>query len=525
MDHRVVIVAPIGRDAELIAAALAPVGIAVTACANIDPVLAEVSRGAAGVMVTEETLDAHGLDGLTAIVQGQPPWSDLPIVVLTSADHAGRPANGLVRRLAPLGNITFLERPVRRMTLVSTVLAALRARRRQYEVRDHLVERERAAAEVRERAEHTERLNRAKDEFLAMLGHELRNPIGAIAAAVRVLELAGRHDGPVRTAFDVIDRQTTHLGRLVNDLLDVSRVTTGRIVLDRRPLDLGGLVARCVRTLGAAAGDASRLTVTTDAVWVVGDETRLEQIVSNLVVNALKYTPAQGRIDVSLGAAEGGAVLRVSDTGLGIPAEVLPRIFELFFQVDHALERAKGGLGIGLTLVRRLVELHGGTVDVTSAGVGHGSTFTVRVPAVAAPVPPATPAVPGEGGGERLTILLVEDNADSRDMLAHMLRLKGHEVHEAADGVTGVAETLRLTPDVAIIDIGLPGLSGYDVARQIRADPRGDGISLIALTGYGQQEDRRRALEAGFDTHLVKPVDPARLAAVLVRRAGPAPTR
>ena len=524
-DHRVLVVAPIGRDAELIAAALARGGVSAAACPSVGGLVDELPRGVGAVVVTEESVDTEALERLVGVVQSQPPWSDLPIVVLTSADRVGGLSRGLARRLDGLANVTFLERPVRTMTLVSTAQSAMRARRRQYEVRDHLVERERAAAELRERAEHTERLNRAKDEFLAMLGHELRNPIGAITGAVGVLDRVGGREAEVRRVFEVIERQTRHLGRLVDDLLDVSRVTSGRIVLDRRPLNLGEIVTRCVSTVPAGRADDPRITVTADAVWVLGDETRLDQIVVNLLVNAVKYTPHPGEVEIGVTADAGDAVLCVRDTGVGIPADMLSRVFDLFFQVEGDIERTKGGLGIGLTLVRRLVELHGGTIVATSDGAGRGSAFTVRLPAIATPTARDEPAAPGDGHGDRLRIVLVEDNADSREMMAFMLRSRGHEVHEAVDGVAGAAEILRLKPDVAIVDLGLPGLDGYEVARSIRRDGTTAGVELIALTGYGRPEDRQHAMEAGFDAHLVKPIDPERLDAALVRGGGRARPR
>jgi signal transduction histidine kinase len=518
LDARVLIGAPIGRDAQLMAAALGAVGARVSVCRDALALVAGVRQGAGVVVVTEECLEGPALPGLAEAVREQPPWSDLPMVILTSADRASESTASVVAQFATLGNVTFLERPVRIMTLISTVQSALRARRRQYEVRDHLQERDRTARELQERAEYTESLNRAKDEFLAMLGHELRNPIGSIMTAVGVLDLADGHDPQVRRATEVIGRQAGHLGHLVDDLLDVSRVTSGRIVLTRRPLDLGEAVTRSVSTLLAARGRRHRVSVTTGPAWMQGDETRIEQIVGNLVVNALKYTPEGGEIDVSVATEAGEAVLRVRDTGIGLPPALLPRIFDLFVQGERGVERAKGGLGIGLTLVRRLVELHGGSVSAASDGPGRGSVFTVRLPMVDAPVTAPVRRGAVATNGARLTILLVEDNADTREMMAQLLRLKGHDVHEAADGVAGVAAALRLRPDVAFVDVGLPGLDGYEVARQIRRAPEGAAVALIALTGYGQPEDRQRAVEAGFDRHVVKPLDPDRLETLLARR-------
>jgi len=355
-----------------------------------------------------------------------------------------------------------------------------------------------------------ERANRAKDEFLAMLGHELRNPLSAIGSAVAVLERLGLDDLRGTRATQIIARQTQHLARLMDDLLDVGRVVTGKITLERRPMDLLAAARRALATL-RAAGVTERHDVAVDGrpVWVDGDTTRIDQVVTNLVSNALKFTPSGGTIRVWVGVEDDGAVLRVSDTGAGMSPELLPRIFDLFVQGDQPPERTSGGLGIGLTLVRQLVELHGGRVEARSAGAGQGSVFTARLPRSsrlgrentealhAAPVP--------------CRILVVEDNADARDMLLALLTLERHDVCTAVDGPAGVDAALQLRPDVALIDIGLPGLNGYEVARRIRATEAGRTMKLIALTGYGQSEDMRMAREAGFDLHLVKPVEPRRL--------------
>ena len=355
-----------------------------------------------------------------------------------------------------------------------------------------------------------ERANRAKDEFLAMLGHELRNPLSAIGSAVAVLERLRVDDLRGTRATQIIARQTQHLARLMDDLLDVGRVVTGKIILERRTMDLLAAARRAVATL-RAAGVTERHDVSVEGrpVWVTGDATRLEQVVTNLVSNALKFTPAGGTIRVWAGVEGDEALLRVSDSGVGMSRELLPRIFDLFVQGDQPPERASGGLGIGLTLVRQLMELHGGRVEARSAGAGQGSVFTIRLPVARIAV--SDDAGERQAGVAPCRILLVEDNADARDMLLALLTLDRHEVVTAADGPAGVDAALRLRPDVALVDIGLPGLNGYEVARRIRATESGRAIKLIALTGYGQSEDMRQAREAGFDLHLVKPVEPTRL--------------
>ncbi len=375
-----------------------------------------------------------------------------------------------------------------------------------------VTDRKRHEAEMQSARTAAEAANRTKDEFIAMLGHELRNPVSAIAGAVAVLQRVGDPDEqPAASARDVIARQTQHLARLMDDLLDVGRVMTGKIVLDRRAIDLleaAERVATTVRATGRAG--RHRLSVAGTPAWVDGDVTRIEQVITNLVTNALKYTPADGTISVVVGEDGRESMLRVADTGHGIAPALLPRIFELFVQGEQAPERAQGGLGIGLTLVRRLVELHGGRVEAASAGEGKGSVFTIALPRL--PAPPAAAAAPRRRTVLPQRTLVVEDNDDAREMLRTLLELDGHTVHVAANGIAGLAAALEHRPDVAVVDIGLPEMDGYEVARKLRASESLKAIKLIALTGYGQADDARRAYEAGFDLHVVKPVDPERLA-------------
>ena len=363
----------------------------------------------------------------------------------------------------------------------------------------------------------SEAANRTKDEFLAMLGHELRNPLGAIGSAAHVLARTAAGNHATTRASEIIGRQVQHLARIVDDLLDVSRVVAGKIALRLQPADLGEIARRVTTLHGGPAGSRHVITVQAAPTWVSADPTRLEQVLTNLLANAVKYTPAGGEITVSVHRDGDHAVLSVRDTGVGIRAELLPRVFDLFVQADRSLERSAGGLGIGLTLVRQLVQLHGGTVEASSAGPGRGSTFTVRLPVLADPPDSDDAARPAVAGPAR-RVLVIEDNEDAREMLRNLLHILGHEVHEACDGASGIEEARRLRPDAALIDIGLPGIDGYEVARRIRADA--PGTRLVAVTGYGQPEDRERALAAGFDVHLVKPVDPDQLQRLLAARVG-----
>jgi signal transduction histidine kinase/DNA-binding response OmpR family regulator len=361
--------------------------------------------------------------------------------------------------------------------------------------------------------------DRRKDEFLAMLAHELRNPLGAISNAISVLEKIGGRDANSTKVRGVISRQTRHLARLVDDLLDVARVTTGRIVVERQPVELSELVERTLQAATATGRTAHHhLTWRGEPVSVTGDALRLEQIVSNLLDNALRYTPGGGELAVSVRHEGGEAVLRVRDSGQGIPAALLPSIFDVFVRGTGSHERAAGGLGLGLTLVRRLVELQGGTVRAFSDGPGLGSEFVVRLPAgekpdvqnalVVAPSPPAT------------RILIVEDNDDARESLRLMLELDGHEVLTAATGEDGLDRALTGGPAIALVDLGLPGIDGFELARRLRSVPEGRALRLVAITGYGQPQDRARTREAGFAAHLVKPVDPVALRGVLVELVG-----
>ena len=364
--------------------------------------------------------------------------------------------------------------------------------------------------------------DRRKDEFLATLAHELRNPLAPIRNGLTIL--AREHPGGDRGRLvGMMDRQLVHLVRLVDDLLDVSRVTTGKVTLRRERVAVQAVLATAVETsrpLVEQAGHELRLVTPDGPLVVDGDPTRLAQVVTNLLNNAAKYTPPGGRIEVSAAADGNGAVVRVSDNGVGIPADMLPRVFDLFTQVGRSIDRAQGGLGIGLSLVRKLVELHDGSVTVESAGPGQGSTFTVRLPLAAGAT--ADPAPPSGPGGTRPAtaarrILVVDDNVDAAESLALLLGIGGHTVTTAYSGPDAVAAAARTRPDVVFLDIGLPGMNGYEVAERLRSDPAVPRPVLVALTGWGSPDDRARAAAAGFDHHLTKPADAAQVTDLLAR--------
>jgi PAS domain S-box-containing protein len=359
-----------------------------------------------------------------------------------------------------------------------------------------------------------ERTSRAKDEFLAMLAHELRNPLSVVVNALAVVDAAALDAAPARARL-IMRRQVEHLARLLDDLLDVARITRGRIALEREPVSLRAAVeqaAEAYRPRIEAKGQRLAVVLPDGSATVTGDPVRLQQVLGNLLDNAWKYTQAGGSIQVALAVEHGDAVVRVRDDGAGVPPDQLESIFELFSQANPTLARTEGGLGIGLTLVRQVVDLHGGRVRARSEGRGHGTEVEVRIPlaaVVAAPEDAAAPTAPA-----RRRVLVVEDHDDGRDMLATTLGLHGHEVVAAATGAEALALAERGPVDVALVDIGLPDLDGYEVARHLRRR-FGARLRLVALTGYGQPADRERAVAAGFDEHVVKPVDPARLATLL----------
>jgi signal transduction histidine kinase/ActR/RegA family two-component response regulator len=388
------------------------------------------------------------------------------------------------------------------------------------------------SAQARVEAELRE-ADRRKDEFLAMLAHELRNPLAPILSAAQLMERKLAAGLGVERERQVVHRQVLHLSRLVDDLLDVSRVTRGKVQLQRGPLSLETAVERAleaVRPLAEARQHRVVLEPAEERLWVEADPVRLEQVLSNLLTNAAKYTEPGGRISVGVAREAGEALVRVADTGMGIAPEALPSLFEPFVQLQHTLDRAQGGLGLGLTLVRALVEMHGGRVQVHSDGPGRGSTFTVRLPLLRAePLgpPSAEPALdvalPVQAGGP-LRVLVVDDNVDAAEALAEGLALDGHQVALAHDGAQALAEAERQRPDAIFLDIGLPVLDGLEVARRLRARQELQGCLLVALTGYGQASDRAATREAGFDAHLVKPAGLDALRATLSgRSARPAP--
>jgi signal transduction histidine kinase len=495
--YRVLVRGATPRDDAMTVRELERAGIASQACADAGSLLAELDSGAGALLIAEECLaDAAAADLLHAVVR-QPPWSDLPIMILA---RQGADSNAIADALALGANITVLERPMRVAALISAVRSALRGRRRQYELRDLL--------------DGLQESDQRKTEFLATLAHELRNPLAPIRSCVGILQRGVPDPAPV---LDVMERQVHHMVRLVDDLLELSRITRGKVELRQEDVELSTLFAAArdtSRPLIEAGGHALDVRLPAEPLWVHADPVRIAQVLSNLLNNAARYTDPGGRIVLEARAEGGEAVIAVTDNGMGLTPSALEGVFDMFSQADGRDSRAQHGLGIGLALVRNLVEMHGGSVDAFSEGPGKGSRFEVRLPVVQAGRTVEEQRA-GEAAAIHHRILVVDDNRDAADSLALLLGLAGADVEVAYDG----AQALRLIDDfqprIAVLDLGMPGMSGLDVARRIR-ERHGDGnCTLIALTGWGQESDRQLTREAGFAHHLTKPVDFGEMQAVL----------
>jgi PAS domain S-box-containing protein len=639
-DGRILVLA--GEESASISEMLAEAGLRAELRPDVATLCEGIREGAGAVLVSERLLHSTAVRHLAGTLSRQPPWSDLPLLVLGSPESTQESGLRTLQALEPIGFSTLIGQPLRPEALVSAVRVALRARRRQYELRDHVAERERREAEMRigqerfraalraapvvvfnldrdlrytwfeseipryhgivigktahevcERPEDAERLAEMKqrvletgerqrevvrvlvegaersfdlgaeplrdasgeivgvtcvavdvtervemedrlrhqarqlaeadlrrEQFLAMLAHELRNPLGPIRNATEILlgPAGARDEARVEWAAQTIRRQVSLMRRILDDLQDVMRITRATLALRPRVLDFSEAVATAVETNASLVEERRHelsVTVPAEPVLVEADPERIDQIVSNLLSNASRYTEPGGHVRVKVEADDDTALLRVRDDGLGIPGDALPRIFELYKQVDRLWYRSQGGLGIGLALVRMLAELHGGSVEARSDGPGLGSEFLVRLPrlARAAPAPAAEPDPVRETGG--LHILVVDDNRDSAESLGILLEGRGHEVRIAANGPEALEMARDAAPDVALLDIGLPGMDGFELAERMRGIHR--DITLVAVTGYGTQEDRRAAHEAGFDHYLLKPVDMDALTEVLLR--------
>jgi len=489
--QRVLILAPTGRDAELLCTHLERAGMPSLTCVDVEQLCNAFEQGAGVLMFTEEALVPETTRRLARVLDQEPAWSEVPILILTGLpDIETKPRS--FRELGKRTNVTLVDRPVRIQSLISTAQSALRARMRQLQIRDLM---EKLEDRVHER-----------DRFLAILGHELRNPLGAILLASQMVDDGGRLD---RDHVRLIERQSRNLTRIVNDLLDLSRVVSGKIVIKAQVIDFRNAVQQTVESLVEYArlhGVTVEVDVPNEPVSVSADPVRAEQIVTNVLTNAIKYTPEGGHVVVSLTRENDHAALCVKDNGVGIAPDRIGTIFELFAQAENAIGRSQGGMGIGLALVKNLVELHGGTVEARSDGVGKGCEITILLPISSEQISEAPRAIAPRVPQTSRRIVIVEDNSDVRELLRLKLYRLGHQVEVVADGVSGVNKILSAKPDMALIDIGLPRLDGYQVAIQVR-EKLGRDVVLVAVSGFGQPEDKRRAIEAGFDDHITKPAD------------------
>jgi PAS domain S-box-containing protein len=639
----ILILAPTSNDARLTAAFLERAGLEADVCADIRAVRDCLRNGCGALLLAEEAFGEESAGILVAELKDQPSWSDLPVILITAAGGVERLHPRYLEMLEPVGNVSIIERPVHPGTLVSTCEVALRSRRRQYQVRDLLREREEMMVNIqqqsrifdttlssitdfayifdrsgrfiyanralldllgltldelsgktffelpypdelaarldqqikqvfetgeiirdetqytnpagysayyeyiftpvfgndgrvevvsgstrntseRHRSEEALReADRRKDEFLAMLAHELRNPLAAIANASSLLDSENTDDR--EWAGRVVKRQSGQLARLIDDLLDVSRITTGKIRLRKEVIDVAVILDRARDSASPAITSRGHKLISNyhaGKLWIECDPTRIEQVVLNLLANAAKYTPPGGRIDLSASRLDAEILITVQDNGLGISPGRLPEMFQLFAQGERSIARSEGGLGIGLTIVQKLVDMHGGRIEAHSDGLNQGSTFTICLPAATA-VHDAMRKSPGEirGRGHSRRVLIVDDNIDTAQGMARLLRRAGHHVALAHDGTQAVERAREDSPEFVVLDIGLPTMDGYEVVRRLRREPCCEGAVIIAITGYGQPEDRQRAIEAGFDHHMVKPIDFEELQ-VLLRKQAPA---
>ena len=636
-EQRVLVLAPTAGDAALTRSILAEAGQTCHVCIDLHEVCQEFARGAGAILLTEEAFVADDSDRLADLLRQQPPWSDVPVLLLCASGADSPVAVGVMESL---GNVTILEQPVRVTTLVSTLRTALKARRRQYENRDQMealryqfnltrsitdnattaifttdahnrctfmnpaaeqmtgfafeeangrllhdlihhhhpdgrpyptsecpigravhtkgelrghqdvfvrkngdffpvvchacliyreeepvgtvievrdvTDEKRAADDLKRIAADLSAADRRKDEFLAMLAHELRNPLAPIRSGLDLLAMdaAGQKE-----TIQLMQEQVEHVVRLVDDLLNVSRITQGKVELRKEPVELTALITRsatAVRPLLEGRQQEFIVRLPEQPIWLSADPVRLVQVFDNLLNNASKYTDAGGRVELTAAHEQDEVIIEIRDTGIGIEAELLPKVFELFTQSSRSLDRAQGGLGLGLTLVQRLLQMHDGTVTVESSGAGQGSTFTVRLPIINA-APPVSVAKQQTRDNRRRRVLVVDDNLGAAQMLSLLVtKLGGHEVQCAHDGPSALLKTKQTRPEIVFLDIGLPGMDGYQVGKAIRELPELDDVLLVALTGYGQQEDLNRSRQAGFDAHLVKPPSVKQIQEMLV---------
>lgn len=464
------------------------VGLECFVCTKNTEIVAELARSAGALFVADEALTASFLRSITNYLRNQPTWSDLPILVLSKR---GLDSSELRNIYLTLGNVTLLERPVQSVTLVTAATSALRARRRQYEMRE---------------------IDRRKDEFLAMLAHELRNPLAPISAASDLLKFSQMDRIRIQQTSEIISRQVKHMSSLLDDLLDVSRVSRGLVTPKKTVLDAKQIATSAVeqvRPLIDSRRHRLTLNIPHESAFIEGDQKRMIQVITNLLNNAGKYTPEGGHITLTIAVDKENVIFTVADNGIGMVQEVIDHVFEMFTQAQRTPDRSQGGLGIGLALVKSLVELHHGTVTANSQGIGKGSQFIITLPRISksgasyALHVQNTELIPEKGR----RLLVVDDNVDAARMLAMFLETAGHETIVEHSAKCALERARVSFPDACLLDIGLPDMDGNELARHLRQQPETERSILIAVTGYGQEQDRKKSAEAGFNHHFVKPVN------------------
>jgi signal transduction histidine kinase/AmiR/NasT family two-component response regulator len=533
-EDRVLVLAPVGRDAALSCAILKHAGIEAEVCPSIESLCEGLEDAAGAAIIAEEALPPDAVARLVRTLDAQPPWSDIPLILL-AGDEFGASSIRPLHVLRPLRNVMILERPVRRLILTQTVAIALRARRRQYQLRAYLEERAQLLENERAARATAERVNRMKDEFLMTVSHELRTPLTAIYGWARMLVTGQIREEQRQRAIETIERNAQAQVQLVNDLLDVSRAISGKVRLDVRRVDAGGVVLAAVDSIRPAAdakGIHLNVAVDEHAGSISVDAGRIQQVVWNLLSNAVKFTAAGGSVDIRLSRQGDQIELVVADTGCGIEPDFVPYVFDRFRQGDAGTTRQHGGLGLGLAIVRHLVELHGGTVAAESRGAGLGATFRVLLPrarsrdgAAAAPREDARAAAPSPVRARRLDglrVLVVDDDPQACELFAAILEHAGAEARLVGTGRAAIELLRGWWPDVLLSDIEMPDEDGYLLMEQVTAMHHASRAPLVAVaaTAHSRPEDRRRAIEAGFQWHLPKPVEPSELVTVIASLTG-----
>jgi len=518
LDERILIFAPVGKDAPLTAEVLARAGLEGYVCAATTELCDELRTGAAAILLTEEALEDKGIGELMEALRTQPAWSDIPILLFADTERSEVYLRTL-RLLEGLRNVVLLERPIRLGAALSLIRSAIRGRQRQYELRNLL----QALAAAREEAESA---NRLKDEFLATLSHELRTPLNAILGWTTMLRDGHLPQSQVGRAVETIYRNAMAQVQIVNDLLDISRIVRGNVHLSAKLVSLAPMLTLAVdsvRPTAEAKGLRIMTSIAPEPMQVWADQDRLQQVLWNLLSNAVKFTPPGGLVEITMRRENEDVCIRVRDTGIGIASAFLPHVFERFRQADGTTTRSHGGLGLGLSIVRHLVELHGGRVEADSLGEGQGSTFKVLFPIRDLPVReaprsrvrPPSRDTPVDLDG--VNVLIVDDEPDARDLLRTMLAGTGARIAEAGSVEEALRSISSNAPHIVLGDVAMPGRDGYSMIRRMRELPQGATIRAIAVSAYARQEDKARALAAGYDAHLPKPVRPEQLYETLER--------